>query len=161
MRSRGLVGAFVVLLAVVVLASAMTWLQRPSGLTFHARLPEAPGLHEGARVFFRGIEVGGVERIGFDSGGVRLTIAMRRRDVPLRSGDRVRVTSDPMFGGERVDIVPGPPTAPPLASGETLLAAPPDSVALRLRAAASVMVDHLMGDIIRTGRDSTAPAGRR
>lgn len=155
MRSRAPAVAFVILLAVILLATAMTWLQRPSGLTFYAHLPEAPGLHEGARVFFRGIEVGGVERTGFDSMGVRLTIAMRRRDVPLRRGDRIRVTPDGMFGGELVDIVPGPASAPPLSSGDTLLAAMPDSASIRLRAVAGAVAERLIDDFARAGRDST------
>jgi len=94
-------------------------------------LPSASGVRDGATVTFRGIDVGRVERVTFDSSGVRLAIRIVRADMPLRAKDRVAVRSMGLFGGMQVEIQPGPLSAPPASDGATLPAAPPDTLAVR------------------------------
>jgi len=97
----------------------------------HSVLPSASGVRDGATVTFRGIDVGRVERVTFDSSGVRLAIRIARADMPLRAKDRVAVRSMGLFGDMQVEIQPGPLSAPPASDGATLPAAPPDTLAVR------------------------------
>jgi ABC-type transporter Mla subunit MlaD len=79
-------------------------------------------------VTFRGIEVGRVERVAFESTGVRVTLRISRPDMPLRTQDRVAVRPIGIFGDIQVEIQPGPLAAPIATSGATLPVAPPDTV---------------------------------
>lgn len=153
-RGGALVAGALILAAIAIVVVATRWLRGPHGPVVYAELRSAPGLHEGARVTFRGIAVGTVTHVGFADDGLRLTIALSRRDVPLRSGDGVRATPNGIFGDLDVEIVPGPASAPPLAAGGSLGEAAPDSAAIRQRALADAFVRRL-GDAFQS--DSARP----
>jgi ABC-type transporter Mla subunit MlaD len=155
-RRAALVAGALVIVAIAIVLTAIHWLGRSHGPVVYADLRAAPGLHEGAPVSFRGIAVGEVTRIGFADEGLRLTIALSRRDVPLRSGDAVRITPNGIFGDYSLEIVPGPASAAPLADGGVLGEALPDSAALRQRALADAFVRRL-GESLR-GDSAHRPA---
>lgn len=127
----------------------------------YAELPNAPGVREGQVVRFRGIEVGAVDSIGFVSAGVRLRLVIRRSDVPLRRGDRVRLEPAGIFGDRTVEIVPGPPDAPMLGNGGTLALA--DSTAAAEAEAGAGAVDGAVRALVRRldgAQDTTRPRRR-
>lgn len=122
----------------------------------HSVIPNASGVRDGATVTFRGVEVGRVERVTFDSSGVRLAIRIVRADMPLRAQDRVAVRSMGLFGDMQVEIQPGPLSAPPVGDGATLPAAPADTLAgLRTE-----VVTAILGAGLAQLRDSTHHASR-
>jgi ABC-type transporter Mla subunit MlaD len=96
---------------------------------FYADLRDATGVREGAVVRYRGIPIGLVQRVSFADSVIHMTIGLTRSDVPLRTGDGVRVAADGIFGDRTLDVIPGPDTATALPRGGTLGAAPRDSVA--------------------------------
>ena len=102
---------------------------RPERSDIYADLPEAPGVREGAVVRYRGVQIGEVRRVTFADSVVHITIRLTRSDVPLRTRDGVRLAAEGVFGDRTLDVVPGPTSAPALHRGETLHAAPPDTVA--------------------------------
>ena len=122
--------AYVVVLAVIALsaiAAAVVRLHVPQGPVIYGELRTAPGLREGATVSFRGIAVGRVTRVAFGSNAVRLTIALQRADVPIRSGDEVAVRQSGLLGDMRVEIIPAASPGPPLPVGGVLYEADPDA----------------------------------
>ena len=93
----------------------------------HVIAEEAPGLKKGARVQYRGVDVGLVKQVYFTPGGVRVDLLIERDDAPIRAQDTVRFASTGAFGGQVVDIQPGPQTAPLIARGATLPKVEPES----------------------------------
>ena len=93
----------------------------------HVIAEEAPGLKKGARVQYRGVEVGEVQQVYFTPGGVRVDLLIERADAPIRAQDTVRFVEIGAFGGQVVDIQPGPQTAPLIARGTTLPKVQPES----------------------------------
>ena len=143
MRQRTLFIAILILAAIAALTIAAIHLRAPRGPLIYAELTTAPGVSEGARVTFRGVEVGRVTRIEFVPGRVRLTIALDRSDVPLRQGDSVRMKPDGIFGDMSLVIVPAPGTAPPANEGAVLHEAALDPASLRRQALGEAMLRHL------------------
>ena len=86
-------------------------------------LAHGDGLREGARATYRGIEVGSVTRLAFDTNGIAVDLAFHR-EVPLRTGDTVTLRTLGLLGEKVIDIVPGPSSAPLLADSGFLLARP-------------------------------------
>ena len=115
----------VFLLATLLLAGC----SRPREILVHALVKAAPGLRPGARVQYRGVDVGSVKTVGFTDAGVRIDLLIERRDAPLRKLDLVRVSSLGTFAEQVVEIVPGDSTAPLIAKGALLRAAPSDTLA--------------------------------
>lgn len=93
----------------------------------HVIAEQAPGLKRGARVQFRGVDVGLVKEVYFTPGGVRIDVVIERNDVPIRTQDTVRITSAGAFGEQVVDIEPGVQTAPLIRHGATLPKVLPES----------------------------------
>jgi ABC-type transporter Mla subunit MlaD len=93
----------------------------------HVIAEQAPGLKKGARVQYRGVEVGQVKQVYFTPGGVRIDLLIERDDAPIRTQDTVRLVSVGAFGAQVVDIQPGAQTAPLIARGATLPKAQPES----------------------------------
>ena len=151
-------------IAATILIVGLVWLSRANdGPRLLGDLPEAPGLRVGAPVSFRGVSIGIVEDVAFTDSSVRVTIALRRDDLPLRRGDGVRMTHMGIFGDVALEIVPGPAGAPRVRDGDVLGAAPPDRTMLRREAAAeSALVELARGarrpppDTTRARRDSNA-----
>lgn len=115
----------VFLLAIGLLAGC----SRPREILVHALVKAAPGLKPGARVQYRGVDVGSVKSVGFTDAGVRIDLLIERRDAPLRRLDQVRVRSLGTFAEQVVEVVPGDSTAPLIAKGASLSAAPSDTLA--------------------------------
>ena len=86
----------------------------------HVIAEEAPGLKKGARVQYRGVDVGLVRQVYFTPGGVRIDLLIERADAPIRARDTVRITPVGAFGTQVVDIQPGEQSAPLIARGATL-----------------------------------------
>jgi ABC-type transporter Mla subunit MlaD len=119
-------------------------------------LPDAPGLKEGAGVTYRGIQIGSVDGISFSDTSVIVAFHVTRRDAPIGIRDQVRLASLGLLGDKILDIRAGPPSAPRVAAGDTLSAAPLDSlVAVRAAAADTLMASVLQQLGVSSGaRDS-------
>jgi ABC-type transporter Mla subunit MlaD len=113
---------------IVLLAAALVLgcAQKRENLV-HVIAEQAPGLKRGARVQYRGVDVGLVKQVYFTPGGVRIDLLLERDDVPIRTQDTVRIVSVGAFGSQVVDIQPGVQTAPLIARGATLPKAQPES----------------------------------
>jgi ABC-type transporter Mla subunit MlaD len=93
----------------------------------HVIAEQAPGLKSGARVLYRGVDVGLVKQVYFTPGGVRIDLLIERDDAPIRAQDTVRIVSVGAFGSQVVDIQPGVQTAPLIRRGSTLTKVQADS----------------------------------
>ena len=93
----------------------------------HVIAEKAPGLKRDARVQFRGVDVGYVKEVYFTPGGVRIDALLERPDVPIRTQDTVRITSNGPFGEQVLSIIPGVQSAPLIHRGATLAKAMPDT----------------------------------
>jgi ABC-type transporter Mla subunit MlaD len=113
---------------IILLAAALvlSCAQKRENLV-HVIAEQAPGLKKGARVQFRGVDVGLVKQVYFTPGGVRIDLLIERDDAPIRAQDTVRVVSVGAFGTQVVDIRPGVQTAPLIARGGTLPKVQPES----------------------------------
>jgi ABC-type transporter Mla subunit MlaD len=123
-------------------------------LPLFAVLPNAPELQEGARVTYRGILIGTVDRISFSDTAVLVALHVTRPDAPIRIRDQVRIASLGLLGDKVLAIIPGPPDAPRVAAADTLSPAPPDSLA----EAHAAKADSVMASALR--RFGASPAAR-
>lgn len=98
---------------------AVRTVQRARTLLVHGA-----GLREGATVTYRGIEVGAVTRLTFDSNGIAVDLAFHR-PVPLRTHDTITLHTLGLIGDRAIDIVPGPSASPLLPDSGFLAARPP------------------------------------
>ena len=117
-------------------------------------LAHGGGLREGATVTYRGIEVGSVTRLAFDTNGIAVDLALHRR-VPLRTDDTATLRTLGLLGDRTIDIVPGPSSSPLLPDSGRLAARParpeipPEELLKALRAAPETVY-----------RDAPRPAAR-
>jgi len=140
-------------LPLLLLVLASTDACRRGERVVHTMLPSAaPRVAVGSPVLFRGVEIGTVQRLTLDHAGVRLDLRIERRDAPLRTGDRVALRVLGLLGDGVVDIVPGPATAPPIADGDTLAAALPDTLAAQREAVTEAVVRTVLAPLLQ--RDS-------
>ena len=114
------------LLTLLALAVAC---RRPDTRTAYVLLPAAEDLKEGAPVKFRGIDIGVVRKIALQRTGIRAELLIRRPDAPIQVNDRVAIRAVGIFRDQAIDIIPASTDAAPLRDGDTLHAAPPDSLA--------------------------------
>lgn len=150
----GLTAVVVVAIAAAVFAYARSGTVR----RVYVELPSAPGVREGSPVWYRGVDIGTVDSIGFTPERVRLRLAITRRGVPLRREDHSRLAPIGTAGEHAIDILPGPPTAPLLGARGVLAAAWPDTT----RIATPEQTDSMIRDIIsrsERAKDSAAHAG--
>ncbi|MEP6690118.1 MAG: MlaD family protein [Gemmatimonadaceae bacterium] len=144
--------------------------------TVHTLLRDAPDVIVGTRVTYLGVDVGVVQRLRLMNGGVAIDADIHRGDAPMRARDSMRVgvarTVD--YDGSRVpagkatiEIVPGPPSARALASGDTLPPALPRGLTIapivdpvRLRDSLANLVRHLRADSAELERRLRAPRAR-
>jgi ABC-type transporter Mla subunit MlaD len=118
-------------LPVLLLAAAVALsCSREHELIVHVMARSAPGLKVGGRVQYGGADVGLVRAIYPTPNGVRIDVAILRKDAPLRKQDAARIVTVGTFGEQVVQIDPGPTTAPLITPGGSLGAARPatDSV---------------------------------
>lgn len=90
-------------------------------------LPSADGVREGAAVSYLGLPIGVVDHLTIHEGRVIVEIRIQRSDADLRTGDIVRLKTLGILGDQQLEIVPGPPSAAPLRTGDTLFAARPSA----------------------------------
>ena len=112
---------------IIVLAGLVLGCAQKHENIVHVIAEQAPGLRKGARVQYRGVDVGLVKQVYFTPGGVRIDLLLERDDVPIRTQDTVRLVSVGAFGSQLVDIQPGVQTAPLIARGATLRRVQPES----------------------------------
>ena len=159
MRNRLLSVGLLFLVAVVATVGAIMRLRVPHGPVLYAELRTAPDLRDGARVSFRGVNVGAVTHIGFIPNAVRVTIALHRSDVPLRQGDSVRVRHNGALADPELELVPTTRPGFAVRTGDVLPEAAPDPASLRRMAIETAWLEriaHATG--VKIGRDSGARA---
>jgi hypothetical protein len=149
---------------VFLLDDAVQLLQRPMHVT--AVLDETQSLRPGAPVWIAGNPVGTVTAIEFMPRAAdttaRLALTLRipsRFRTQLRTGSRVRITSDRFIGEPVVDIVPGAATASELGPADTLYARPVASVALMMERGKALRA--AVDSLNREARPLTPLADRR
>ena len=103
--------------------------KRPDTRTAYVLVPVAENVKEGGSVKFRGIDIGVVRKISLQRTGILAELVIQRRDAPIQANDRVAIRAVGVFGDQAVDIIPSSTDGPPLRDGDTLRAAPPDSLA--------------------------------
>ena len=113
-------------MAVAVVAAVLITRGRDVRTVQRARtlLAHGGGLREGATVTYRGIDVGTVTRLAFDTNGIAVDLAFHRR-VPLRTDDTATLRTLGLLGDRVIDIVPGASSSPLLPNNGRLTARPP------------------------------------
>lgn len=91
-----------------------------------ARFRSVAGLDDKAAVRVAGVRVGRVDGIGLEEGQARVTLLLEQ-PVALTEGARARIANLGLLGDKYVELVPGPPGAPPLAEGTVLVGETPVS----------------------------------
>jgi phospholipid/cholesterol/gamma-HCH transport system substrate-binding protein len=85
-----------------------------------AVVDDTRGLVSRSEVMVRGVRVGEVETVDADGDRARVTLALDARYAPLHRDTTVRVGAKTLFGESYVDLDPGTPAAPEIASGAEL-----------------------------------------
>ena len=151
-------------IAFAILVGGAVWLRGAGGPVYYAELREGPGLRVGVPVRYRGMPVGFVEDIAFTDTSLRLTIRLRRDDVPVRQGAGIRVVPVGIFGDHEVELVPSAtPSAPALPQGSTLALAPLDSARLANELRTKALSDLMLRRAAEAarGKESAGPAPAR
>lgn len=149
-----LIATLAVAVAVVAALAMTVWRSERTVQRARTVLGHSGGLREGSAVTYRGVEVGFVSRMAFDTNGLAVDLDFRQ-EVPLRTGDSATVRSLGLLGDMTIDIVPGPPGAPLLPPNGLLPARSPqagvrpEDLAKLLRAPPETVY-----------RDTSAPAPR-
>ncbi len=121
---KRLIATLAVALGILAAVALRTWRGGRTVQRARAVLSHAGGLREGALVTYRGVEVGIVSRVTFDTAGIAVDLAFRR-PVPLRTADTATMRTLGLLGDRSIDIVPGPQTASLLPANGVLPARPP------------------------------------
>jgi ABC-type transporter Mla subunit MlaD len=93
---------------------------------FQVAFPDTQGVKKDTSVFYRGIQVGKVERIYLQSASsdqdteVVLDIVLANASAKVREKDIIRATAFGLLGDRVIDIVPGASSSPLVASGSKL-----------------------------------------
>lgn len=122
MKSLVKVGVFATL-CLVILAVLIWQIEdwnpfKPEGRHVDAIFDSVAGLDNKASVRVAGVRVGEVDGVGLDGNRARVTIRLDQ-PLPLTVGTTARVANLGLLGEKYIEIIPGPPDAPPL---------PPDAV---------------------------------
>ena len=105
-----LLATLAVAVAVVIALAVAVWRSERTVQRARTVLTHAEGLREGSAVTYRGVVVGIVSQMAFDTNGIAVDLAFRR-EVPLRTGDSADVRTLGLLGDKAIDIVPGPSSA--------------------------------------------------
>jgi ABC-type transporter Mla subunit MlaD len=149
-------------IALAILVGGVIWLRGAAGPVYYAELREAPDLRVGAAVRYRGMPVGLVDDIAFTDTSVRLTIRLRRDDVPIRQGAGVRLRPSGILDDQELELVPSAtPSAPVLRPGSMLGRAEPDSALIAEQARMKAALGVIAGEVLarRNRRDSATATG--
>jgi phospholipid/cholesterol/gamma-HCH transport system substrate-binding protein len=85
------------------------------------------GLDDKASVRVAGVKVGHVDGVGLQGTSARITIALER-PLPLTVGTTARIANLGLLGEKYVELIPGPPDAPPLPPDAVLQGATPPTI---------------------------------
>ncbi len=97
------------------------------GQRLHAVFSSVAGLDDKASVRIAGVRVGHVDGLGLQGTQARVTMVLERQ-VPLTVGTTARIANLGLLGEKYVELVPGPPAAPPLPDNALLIGSTPPSL---------------------------------
>jgi phospholipid/cholesterol/gamma-HCH transport system substrate-binding protein len=97
------------------------------GQRLHAVFTSVAGLDDKASVRIAGVRVGHVDGLGLKGTQARVTMLLERQ-VPLTVGTTARIANLGLLGEKYVELVPGPPNAPPLPDDALLIGSTPPSL---------------------------------
>jgi len=149
-----LIATLAVAVAVVGALAVTVWRSELSVQRARTVLSHSGGLREGSAVTYRGVVVGIVSRMAFDTNGLAVDLDFRQ-EVPLRTGDSATVGSMGLLCDRTIDILPGTSGAPLLPPNGLIAARSPqpgvrpEDLAKLLRAPPETVY-----------RDTSAPASR-
>ncbi|HEY7215233.1 MAG TPA: MlaD family protein, partial [Thermoanaerobaculia bacterium] len=128
MRSLVKVGIFATI-CLVVLAILIWKIEdfNPFGVKgqrLDAVFPSVAGLDDKASVRVAGVRVGHVDGVGLQGTHARITLALEK-PLPLTVGTSARIANLGLLGEKYVELVPGPPGAPPLPENAVLVGTSP------------------------------------
>lgn len=128
MKSLVKVGVFATL-CFIVLAVLIWQIEdlnpfRVQGQRLDAVFKSVAGLDDKASVRIAGVRVGRVDGVGLEGRQARITLALDK-PLPLTQGTTARIASLGMLGEKYVELVPGPPNAPPLPPNAVLIGTTP------------------------------------
>lgn len=128
MKSLAKVGVFATL-CLIVLAILIWQIEdlnpfSVEGQRLDAIFKSVAGLDDKASVRIAGVRVGRVDGVGLEGNQARITLALDK-PLPLTQGTTARIASLGMLGEKYVELVPGPPNAPPLPQNAVLIGTTP------------------------------------
>ncbi|HET9210362.1 MAG TPA: MlaD family protein [Thermoanaerobaculia bacterium] len=97
------------------------------GQHLHAVFDSIAGLDDKASVRIAGVRVGQVDGVGLQGTKARVGLALDK-PIPLTVGTTARIANLGLLGEKYVEIIPGPPGAPPLPPNSTLVGTTPPSI---------------------------------
>jgi phospholipid/cholesterol/gamma-HCH transport system substrate-binding protein len=97
------------------------------GRRLHAVFQSVAGLDDKASVRIAGVRVGHVDGLGLLGTQARVTMQLER-EIPLTVGTTARIANLGLLGEKYVELVPGPPAAPPLPDNAVLAGSTPPSL---------------------------------
>src|SRR6476661_8815573 len=122
MKSLVKVGVFATLCLIVL--GVLIWKVEDlhfgtKGQRLHAVFDSVAGLDNKASVRIAGVRVGEVDGVGLLGSRARISFKFDK-PIPLTVGTTARIANLGLLGEKYVEIIPGPPNAPPLPEGATL-----------------------------------------
>ena len=94
------------------------------GQRLDAVFPSVAGLDDKASVRVAGVRVGRVDGVGLQGTQARISLALDK-PIPLTVGTQARIANLGLLGEKYVELVPGPPGAPPLPENAVLVGTTP------------------------------------
>ena len=118
------VGALVVGVSALIAFMSMKLSNDPSGLHRSKNvwflLADASGLVRNSNVTMAGINVGIIKDIKLEEGLARVELKLRV-DVPVTTSAKVEIRANGILGDKHVELIPGNPSDPPIASDGQIL----------------------------------------
>ncbi len=97
------------------------------GQRLDAVFDSVAGLDDKASVRVAGVRVGEVDGVGLQGNRARITLRLDK-PLPLTVGTTARIANLGLLGEKYVELIPGPPEAPPLPPGTVLVGTTPPSI---------------------------------
>lgn len=133
----------------------------PEGETVEALFDSVAGLDEKAAVRVAGVRVGQVSGVGLDGRRARVTLLLEK-PVRLTEGSRAKIASSGLLGDKYIELIPGPPDAPPLPEGAVLEGETPVSLdqAIARLDAVGRNIEQMTGTLLERSPDGTTSVSR-
>jgi phospholipid/cholesterol/gamma-HCH transport system substrate-binding protein len=130
MRSLVKVGIFATL-CLIILAFLIWKIEdinpfKVKGQRLDALFASVAGLDDKASVRVAGVRVGRVDGVGLQGTRARITLALDKQ-LPLTVGTTARIANLGLLGEKYVELIPGPPNAPPMPENAVLIGTAPPS----------------------------------